>query len=61
MGRLPYEKKYELAYRIYKALRARHPDWFVAFSDTRTLLKKGAAAASTKSTRDGEPNSTDDV
>jgi hypothetical protein len=61
MGRLPYEKKYELAYHIYKALRARHPDWFVALSDTRTLLKKSAAAASTKSTRDGELNSTDDV
>jgi hypothetical protein len=61
MGRLPYDKQYELAYQIYEALCARHPDWFVALSDTRAVLKKDAAAASTKSSRDGEPNSTNDV
>jgi hypothetical protein len=61
MGRLSYEKKYELAYQIYEALRARYPNWFVVLSDARAVLKKRAAAASTKSGRDGEPNSTGDV
>ena len=26
MARLPYEKQYELAYQIYEALCAQHPD-----------------------------------
>ena len=34
MGRLPYDKQYELAYQIYEALCAQHPDWLVALSDT---------------------------
>ena len=38
MGRLPYEKQYELAYQIYEALCAQHPDRLVALSDTRALL-----------------------
>jgi hypothetical protein len=38
MGRLPYEKQYELAYQIYEALCAQHPDLLVALSDTRALL-----------------------
>jgi hypothetical protein len=60
MGRLPYEKQYELAYQIYEALCAQHPDWLVALSDTRAALKKRAAAAlATRPTGgDSEPNST---
>ena len=38
MGRLPYEKQYEMAYQIYEALCAQHPDWLVALSDTKALL-----------------------
>jgi hypothetical protein len=38
MGRLPYDKQYELAYKIYEALCTRHPDWLVALSDTRCLV-----------------------
>ena len=45
MGRLPYDKQYELAYQIYEALCAQHPDWLVALSDTRAVLQKRAAAA----------------
>ncbi len=45
MGRLPYDKQMELAYQIYEALCAQHPDWLVALSDTRTALQKRAAAA----------------
>jgi hypothetical protein len=60
MGRLPYEKQYELAYQIYEALCAKHPDWSVALSDTRAALKKQAAAALTTRPPSGErkPNST---
>ena len=47
MGRLPYEKQYELAYQIYEALCAKHPDWSVALSAPRAALKKRAAAALT--------------
>jgi hypothetical protein len=43
VGRLPYEKQYELAYQIYEALCAKHPDWSVALSATRAALKKRAA------------------
>ena len=32
MGRLPYDKQYELAYQIYEALCAQHPDRLVALS-----------------------------
>ena len=39
MGRLPYEKQYELAYQIYEALCAQHPDWLVALSDTKAYLR----------------------
>ena len=62
MGRLPYEKQYELAHQIYEALCAKHPDWLVALSDTRAVLKKRAAAALTTRppSSDGEPNSTED-
>jgi hypothetical protein len=45
MGRLPYDKQYELAYQIYEALCAPHPDWLVALSDTRAVGEKRAAAA----------------
>ena len=45
MGRLPYEKQYELAYQIYEALCAQHPDRLVALSDTRAVFQKRAAAA----------------
>ena len=45
MGRLPYDKQYELAYQIYEALRAQHPEWLVALSDTRAVFEKRAAAA----------------
>jgi hypothetical protein len=47
MGRLPYEKQCELAYQIYEALCAQHPDRLVALSDTRALLAARAAAALT--------------
>ena len=30
MGRLPYDKQYGLAYQIYEALCAQHPDRLVA-------------------------------
>ncbi len=45
MGRLPYEKQYELAYQIYEALCAQHPDRLVALSDTRAVFQKRAEAA----------------
>jgi hypothetical protein len=45
MGRLPYDKQYEVAYQIYEALCRRRPDWSVALSDTRALFEKRAAAA----------------
>jgi len=45
MGRLPYDKQYELAYQIYEALCAQHPEWLVELSDTRALVEKRAAAA----------------
>ena len=45
MGRLPYEKQYELAYQIYEALCAQHPDRLVALSDTRAVFQARAAAA----------------
>ena len=45
MGRLPYDKQYELAYQIYEALCAQHPDRLVALSDTRAVFQKRAAAA----------------
>jgi hypothetical protein len=63
MERLPYEKKYELAYQIYEALYAKYPDWLVALSDTRATLKKRAAAAlTTRPTRgDSDPSSTGSV
>ena len=47
MGRLHYEKQYQLAYQIYEALCAQHPDQLVALSDTRALLAVRAAAALT--------------
>jgi hypothetical protein len=43
MVRLPYDKQYELAYQIYEALCAQHPDRFVALSDTRALLEAGCS------------------
>ncbi len=49
MGRLPYDKQFELAYQIYEALCARHPEWLVALSDTRAAFEKRAAAAFSKS------------
>jgi hypothetical protein len=60
MGRLPYDKQYELAYQIYEALCAQHPDWLVALSDTRAVFEKRAAAALTTqpTSGDSEPNST---
>jgi len=63
MGRLSYDKQYELAFKIYEALCAHHPDWLVALSDTRALFKKRAAAAlATRPTsRDNEGSSTDNV
>ena len=63
MGRLSYEKKYELAYQIYEALCAKYPDWLVALSDTRAALKKRAAAALTTrpASGDSEPSSTGSV
>ena len=60
MGRLPYDKQYELAYQIYEALCRHRPDYLVALSDTRVMFEKRAAAALTTSSRDGEPNSTGD-
>jgi hypothetical protein len=57
MGRLPYDKQYELAYQIYEALCARHPDWLVALSDTRALFEKRAAAALTIRPSSGESES----
>jgi hypothetical protein len=56
MGRLPYEKQYELAYQIYEALCAQHPDWWVALSDTRALIAARTAAALT-----ARPTSSDSV
>ncbi len=54
MGRLPYEKQYELAYQIYEALCAQHPDWLVALSDTRAAFEKLAAVALTTRPPSGE-------
>ena len=50
MGRLPYEKQYELAYQIYEALCARQPDWSVA------LYNKSPARGAGRSGVDGAPN-----
>ena len=63
MGRLSYEKQYELAYQIYEALCARHPDWLVALSDTRALFEKrvAAALATRPTTSDSEGSSTGNV
>ena len=63
MGRLPYEKQYELAFQIYEALCAQHPDRLVALSDTRALLAARAAAALTArpTSGDSEPSSTGSV
>ncbi len=62
MGRLPYDKQMELAYQIYEALCAQHPDWLVALSDTRAALQKRAAAAlATRPSSDNEGSSTGDV
>jgi hypothetical protein len=63
MGRLPYDKQYELAYKIYEALCAQHPDRLVALSDTRALFEKRAAAAlATRPTSsDNEGSSTRNV
>ena len=60
MGRLPDEKQCELAYQIYEALCAQHPDRLVALSDTRALLAARAAAALTTRLPSGKrkPNST---
>ena len=44
MGRLPYDKQYELAYQIYEALCAQHPDRLVALSPTRAVFQKRAAS-----------------
>jgi hypothetical protein len=57
MGRLPYDKQYELAYQIYAALCAQHPDRLVALSDTRTLRAARAAAALTASPTSGDSES----
>ena len=63
MGRLPYEKQYELAYQICEALCAQHPDRLVALSDTRAVFEARAAAALTaRPTSDNsEPSSTGSV
>jgi hypothetical protein len=63
MGRLPYDKQYELAYQTYEALCAQHPDWLVALSDTRAVLEKRAAAALKTRRPSGErkPNSTESI
>ena len=62
MGRLPYDKQMELAYQIYEALCAQHPDWLVALSDTKAALQKRAAASATRPTSgDNEGSSTGDV
>jgi hypothetical protein len=61
MGRLPYNKRYELAYQIYEALCAQHPDWLVALSDTRAVFQKRAEAAIQPASGDSEPNSTEDL
>ena len=45
MGRLPYDKQYGLADRIYEGSCARHPDWSAALSDTKAVFEKRAAAA----------------
>jgi hypothetical protein len=59
MGRLPYEKQYLLAYQIYEALCAQHPDRLVALSDTRALKKRAAAALTTRPpSGERKPNST---
>ena len=54
MGRLPYDKQHELAYHIYEALCAQHPDWLVALSDTRAAFEKRAAVALTTRPPSGE-------
>ena len=63
MGRLPYDKQYELAYQIYEVLCAQHPDRLVALSDTRAVLAARAAAALTgrPTSGDSEPSSTGSV
>ncbi len=62
MGQLHYEKQYQLAYQIYEALCAQHPDHLVALSDTRALLAVRAAAALTAPTSgDSELSSTGSV
>ncbi len=62
MGRLPYDKQYELAYQIYEALCARHPDWLVALSDTKAIFEKRAAAPlTTRPTSDKDGSSTGSV
>ena len=63
MGRLPYDKQYELAYQIYEALCAQQPDRLVALSDTRALLAARVAAALTArpTSGDSEPSSTGSV
>jgi hypothetical protein len=63
MGRLPYDKQYELAYQIYEALCAQHPDRLVALSDTRAVFEARAAAALTArpASGDSEPSSTGSV
>ena len=54
MGRLPYDKQYELAYQIYEALCAQRPDWLVALSDTRAVSEKRAGAALTRQPTNGD-------
>ncbi len=54
MGRLPYQKQYELAHQIYEALCAQHPDHLIALSDTRALLAARAAAALTACPTSGD-------
>ena len=61
MGRLPYDKQYELACQIYEALCAQHPDWLVALSDTRAVLQERAAAVSQPASGDNEGSSTGNV
>jgi hypothetical protein len=63
MGRLPYDKQYELAYQIYEALCAQRPDCLVALSHTRAVFEKRAAAALTTrpTSSNNEGSSTGDV
>ena len=41
MGRLRYEKQYELAYQIYEALCAQHPDRLVASLTAEPYSRRG--------------------